>query len=299
MLHECVINPSLLLDFAKNRRDYSDFIRKFTLGSSFIYCDFPQIKKMKRKIFELQDPNANDLEKTRLIELINSIGEFHKAKRLSIYNKELNWSENILCENEKHNFGHIISADNLDIPNYLDFNGFLEINYPLQKRIRKTIEDIDSSTSSLLRLSAEVILVDPYFKGSSRWLNVLKAIVASVFNYNSNSAINIVIIFDGSKQNATTAEHIKYNIQRVNINIPEGKELNIIIRSLSEKAGGPSLHNRYLLTELGGFCFPYGLDESDATDDIFILNKENHNINWLQYTDLNYYNVIEEVLINY
>ncbi|MDV0892744.1 hypothetical protein RZP85_10885, partial [Enterobacter cloacae] len=107
------------------------------------------------------------------------------------------------------------------------------------------------------------------------------------------------IIFDGSKQNATTAEHIKFNIQRVNINIPEGKELNIIIRSLSEKAGGPSLHNRYLLTELGGFCFPYGLDESDATDDIFILNKENHNINWLQYTSLNYYNVIEEAIINY
>jgi len=299
MLYECVVSPNLLLEFAKDRRNYKNFIKKFTLGGSLVYCDYPQIKKMKRKILGSQSSDVNDLEKTRLIELIEAIDDFHKSRRLNSYNGELDWASNIIKENNFFEFGHIISDNTTNTHNYINCDDFLDIDYPLQKRINKTCLDMNSTVSSLLRLSSEIILIDPYFKGSDRWINVLKTFINSAFNKNFHDHISVVIIYDGGKQSAATAANIKYSIQRANITLPKEKKLTIVIKSISEKNGCYALHNRFILTDLGGFCFPFGLDENDATDDIFILNNESHKTNWEQYSKLDYYNILEKIEIHY
>lgn len=55
-------------------------------------------------------------------------------------------------------------------------------------------------------------------------------------------------------------------------------------RSLTERQHGEKLHNRYILTELGGVGFPAGLDEKPrATDDPWLLTREQHEVRWSQY----------------
>lgn len=299
MLYECVVNPDLLLEFAKDRRNYKNFIKKFTIGGSLVYCDFPQIKRIKRKILSSQSPHANDLEKARLIELIEAIDYFHKSRRLNPYNGELDWCSNILKENIFFEFGHIISDNAINTQNYINAEDFFDIDYPLQKRINKTCFDMNSNVSSLLRLSSEIIFIDPYFKGSDRWINVLKAFIISSFNNNFHDHVKVVIVYDGGKKNASTATNIRHSIQKINITVPKEKKLTIFIKSISEKNSGYALHNRFILTDVGGFCFPFGLDENDATDDIFILNNESYRVNWEQYSKLNEYNLLDVVEINY
>ena len=65
--------------------------------------------------------------------------------------------------------------------------------------------------------------------------------------------------------------------------IPQG--LKVIFRQWQEKPGGEKLHNRYILTDIGGVDFGTGLDEGDAgqTDDIKLLGKERFKIRWQQY----------------
>jgi hypothetical protein len=54
-----------------------------------------------------------------------------------------------------------------------------------------------------------------------------------------------------------------------------------------ENQKGEKLHNRFILTDIGGVSFGVGLDDSDGadgqTDDIQLLNEETYNLRFAQY----------------
>ena len=59
-----------------------------------------------------------------------------------------------------------------------------------------------------------------------------------------------------------------------------------MVRRLRQKQGGERLHNRYVLSDLGGVSFGYGLDEGDEgeTDDITLMDLEQYEARWSQYS---------------
>jgi len=65
--------------------------------------------------------------------------------------------------------------------------------------------------------------------------------------------------------------------------VPRG--LTISIRRLQERAGKEKLHNRYVLTDIGGIVFGVGLDEGDPTsnDDLNIMSAEQYTLRHRQY----------------
>ena len=69
------------------------------------------------------------------------------------------------------------------------------------------------------------------------------------------------------------------------------REVRIRIVCWSERAGGEKLHNRYILTDIGGVQFGIGLDDSDGfpgqTDDLYLLDREQFAMRWAQYTQPN------------
>ena len=60
---------------------------------------------------------------------------------------------------------------------------------------------------------------------------------------------------------------------------------HVLVRRLSEKPRGEKLHNRYILTDLGGVSFGIGLDDGDegATDDVTLLDRDPYVVRWSQY----------------
>ena len=58
-----------------------------------------------------------------------------------------------------------------------------------------------------------------------------------------------------------------------------------MVRRLSEKQGGERLHNRYILTDLGGVTFGIGLDEGadGGTDDLALMGRGQYELRWSQY----------------
>lgn len=65
--------------------------------------------------------------------------------------------------------------------------------------------------------------------------------------------------------------------------LPAGVRLSLI--RLLERAGSEKLHNRYILTDLGGVTFGVGLDEGDTgdTDDIQLLEPGAYEQRWREY----------------
>jgi hypothetical protein len=58
-----------------------------------------------------------------------------------------------------------------------------------------------------------------------------------------------------------------------------------VVRRLGQKTGGEKLHNRYILTDLGGVAFGVGLDEGDdgETDDLTLMDRALYELRWSQY----------------
>ena len=65
--------------------------------------------------------------------------------------------------------------------------------------------------------------------------------------------------------------------------IPDG--IPVLVRRLRQKQDGEQLHNRYILTDLGGVTFGTGLDEGDEgeTDDITLMDRGQYELRWSQY----------------
>ena len=61
--------------------------------------------------------------------------------------------------------------------------------------------------------------------------------------------------------------------------------MRVLVRRLNEKLGGEKLHNRYILTDLGGVTFGIGLDDGNEgeTDDLNLMDRVNYELRWSQY----------------
>ena len=77
-----------------------------------------------------------------------------------------------------------------------------------------------------------------------------------------------------------TTDYLKESFEKF---IPAG--LSVTLFQWQERPGGQKLHNRYILTDLGGVSFHHGLDAGadGETDDITRLDREQYLIHCKQY----------------
>ena len=133
----------------------------------------------------------------------------------------------------------------------------------------------------MLRCATRILFIDPHFSASQDrgFLNPLCEFLR--------------IICDGSRQvnleyhtgDAQEWNHFRRECKRhLPSIIPKG--FTLTVRRWKERAGGERLHNRYILTDIGGVAFSHGLDEGPAgTDDIFLLDKGPYLLRFKQYSD--------------
>jgi hypothetical protein len=65
--------------------------------------------------------------------------------------------------------------------------------------------------------------------------------------------------------------------------LPGGSDLAVL--RLSAKPQGQGLHNRYVLTDVGGVIFGIGLDDGadGETDDLVLMDRVQYEIRWAQH----------------
>jgi hypothetical protein len=65
--------------------------------------------------------------------------------------------------------------------------------------------------------------------------------------------------------------------------LPDG--ITLIVRRWKERTGDEGLHNRYILTDVGGVKFSWGIGEGDlgTSDDVSLLDVENYRFRMQQY----------------
>ena len=172
---------------------------------------------------------------------------------------------------------------------------------PSIKVTKKTAIGIADQLSTLLRLSSTLVLVDYYFEPTKKeYCDTLATLLskAVLSRAPGRSLPNVTVISSVDHRNKSTesrafSSDLQY-LNTANTRCANAKKnlgafipigMSIIFKCISAFKDGDEMHNRYLLTDLGGACIPYGFDQKgeNVFDDIAPLYKDQYEKRWKQY----------------
>lgn len=286
MIHEYAVEPELVATWV-DRQVGRYFIEKFGLGQPRIVSRYP--KRWKKLVWDAFG-GGNELDRKRLEELVARLSETMVKRRDSVWNPDAGWAANteeehrrvpfhaILARTNPRGLGHVLVADEVD-----DTTALWAI--ARGRTVPRTAADMAAAVGSMLRSAETVVFVDPHFGPGKRHRQPLEAFLRAVADGRPCDVprrIEVQCAADGDGR--ATPEFFREQCQnRLHGCVPP--KLRVEIVRLCQRDGGERLHNRYILTDLGGVTFGVGLDEGDAgdTDDIQLLDRAQYDERWRQY----------------
>jgi hypothetical protein len=284
MIYEYALDPLLFFDWAKSKRDYSHYIRLFGVGTPRFLSSFPKNKPAKWRSYVLSNApeNLSEVERLRVVELLLALSD-KRVEREGYSFVDGKWIDGAVAEHTRVPFEGIFAKEKPANPVAACFTaddthgGSYDVwDKKHMLTPARTANALADAVANLLRLSQQIVIVDPYgYKGSA--IKSFDAFIQRMMiNRVGAAKPQLTILFDGSKaRESFVYEKLVQHTQ--------GFDLHVM--GIKEKPDGEKLHNRYILTELGGVSFGIGTDEGEAhhTDDLVLLDCETYLKRWDQY----------------
>lgn len=284
MIYEYAIEPEVVAGWA-DKKEYRYFYDKFGLGQPRGLSRFP--KKWFQMVWNAYSGD-NEIEKKRLTELLLRLKENQVVRSLDSYDGGKSWLENAEIIHAKSAFRAIISKSNpqkrFDVlhPDELVDSSHLWA-VPTSKVVPRVASEMAKIVAPVLSSAQEIIFVDPHFAPEAvRYRKTFEAFMKAIF---SNRSAPIKRLEFHSEAKSTTEFFREECKKRLKRQIPQG--VKVIFVRWENKDEGQALHNRYILTDLGGLAFQHGLDQGKRdgeTDDVSIVARDSYELRWWQYS---------------
>jgi hypothetical protein len=283
MIKEFALDPEVL---ATSFHDFRYFIEKFGVAQGRVISRFP--KTWKRMVYEAAEANLPDTDLKRLqIRLTDIKDGVLLDSRRSGGDGTQSWLTRALVEHADTPFYGIISRDNPtkhpDVMISADLDDAdLRFQASGQRHINRTSSEIVDCVGLLLDRAKTVKLIDPYFKPDiPRWRRMLVLVLARL-NNNSQTGATLEI-------HRADEDILFVNKQRIfdptipNIR-PPGISVKVFLHPKS------MMHNRFILTNVGGAAYNTGLDDNEdgdrsPTDLVSLLAADTFAAEWATYSD--------------
>ena len=295
MLFEYAVEPELVATWADPRTGRY-FIDRFGIGTPRLISRYP--KRWKRLVWEaweateIRNGGEAGRQRRRMETLIQNLSSAMVKRQRPDWDPGRSWVENavdqqvpfhaVLARHNPTGDPKILVADELDesTSRWAAQHG---------RTVRRKAEDIAEAVGSMLRMATNIIFVDPYFAPHrSRFVNVIAACLEAGWEGRTVGPPRVRIVSSAQDGNGTYAYFEAGCRDRLPREFPTHQK--VMIHRLCEREGGERLHNRYILTELGGVSFGVGLDEVDGlsatetiTDDLSLLAADQYRLRWRQY----------------
>lgn len=288
MIYAFAIEPEQVAEWAKDRRDYKDALRQFALGEPRVLAEYPRLKVWRREV--LRTCSKERLDMARAEELVKKLGERLGRRDCDSWKGERPWLDNAEDEHARCPFHLILATENPRGNSDVVRGGALwdcdDPRWTLERGqpVGRSADSFVAHLAPLLSTCGEVIFVDPYFSpDTSRYRNTLKAFLRAIVETRNGPLPGRVEIHTSLETGATAGHFAEKCRSRLPNTVP--RDMKVTIKRWKELPEGQSLHNRYILTDLGGISFGHGLDEGSAgdTDDAGILPPRIYEKRWRQY----------------
>ena len=283
MICEYALEPELVATWHTDPH-YHHFIKNFGFdpddghATGRVVAQYPS--NWKKGVWDAFHANSgffaeSFVKKNRISVLLEQLGRIH-ARRSGdsyIWNNQCTWLKNAEEEDERHPFHAILACNPSDNPQIVCGEDVLPgmnppslWSVPRETPVQRTAASMATHLKPMLRCATRILFIDPHFRPSEqRFRNPLEQFLE--------------IICDGTRD-VTLEYHTMHNSKKPAWNffldeckkylpslIPHG--FTLTVRRWEERDIGEELHDRYILTDIGGVKIPRGLDESDR----YTLNK--------------------------
>ena len=281
MIYEYALEPELVASW-HDRLLGRFFVEHFGFGTGRVVSRYP--KKWRKLVWEafqaVFGAAAGEIERKRVEELLARLTAAEVRRPGCVWDDACAWLENAERENERRPFHAILSRGNpRGQPNVVRADDILtgtpEIWLaPGSIVVERTAASMANCVASMVRAATQILLVDPHFRASRpRYRNSLGDYLGLVRIGVPQVTVELHAghVADDAPDWDTFRRECERHLPSL---VPAG--LTLIVRRWTNRAGGERLHNRYVLTDIGGVQFGVGLDEGDpgTTDDVSRLHTK-------------------------
>lgn len=289
MIHEYALEPELVASWHSLYK-FHLFGGKFGFGAGRVVSRYP--KKWPKRVWDAFEADfgktASPVDRNRMGKLLKQITKPVVRRPDCIWDAARDWLANAESEHARKPFYAVLARNNpRSNVNVMRESEFLEHtegdqDSPKDMPVSRNAEEVASCVAPMLRCATKIRLVDPNFRANrERFREPLAAFLKSIDTRTSGIAIELHT--EDRDDTPSWAEFRKECEDKLPSIIPEG--LTLTVYRWKEREGGEKLHNRYILTDIGGVSFLTGLDEGDPgmTDDVSRLSADTYAKRWDNY----------------
>lgn len=285
MIHEYALEPELVATWHTDLH-YSYFIRCFGFdpendnATGRVVAQYPE--NWQEKVWDVFRANsgqsADYIKRIRITELLKQFGE-PEVYRLNkdTWSDQRTWLENAEQENTRHPFHAILARDNpRNNPQVMCGDDVRDTPRPplwgvaSDDKILRQAMAMANHLEPMLRCATRILFIDPHFNPlTNRYKNPLREFLRIICDGRREVKLEYHTLADYRTPWDEFQQECQDALPYI---IPHGFKLTV--RRWEERPRGEQLHNRYILTDIGGVLFGYGLDEGDGSDDISRLSRE-------------------------
>lgn len=280
MIHEYALEPEVVASW-HDRDKFRFFIDQFGCGAGRVVGMYPSKTNWRKLVWAALDADFSptDKDRTRMVEIVKKLIASKVQRVGSEWNGTLDWLTNAESEHLRKPFHAILARENpRNNETVLLEADILERkaagwDAPQSTVVQRSAESMAECVAPMLRCATRVLFVDPYFRANKRRFREPLA----AFLRQASPQATTEIHASASYEDAPSGEHFRNeserDLQRHSV-IPDGRELKVY--RWRNREGGEKMHNRYVLTDIGGVQFGTGLDEGEAgtTDIVSLLSAE-------------------------
>ena len=285
MIYEYAIDPELAVRWGKDKDDFRFYRKSIGLGYPRIMSEFPKLKNW-RKQFRQAAAGSDDNELLRIAEIFTTLTERMIRRSTDGYDGNMSWLENAIQADRNEPFKAILSLDNpgkyakvvrFDV---IDDHPLWDINS--QAVCARLAADMSCAISAMLCNCRGIYFIDPHFgPENARHRRPLEAFLNAIKNRTRKLMPEIIEIHTSKKSDASFFKNTCN--ERLPAIVPSG--MIVKFKRWNQKIGGEKLHERYILTDIGGIKVGPGLDDGNVgeTFEATLLGRTLYSQRWADY----------------
>lgn len=288
MIHEYALDPAIVTDWPS----FKYIIDQCGVHHGRLISEFP-------KDWPTVAIGLCQIQGTKRTAIVDRLKGLKYERKLAIskriYNDEREWINNALSQHDIKPFHAIIALHNPRNCNYVLIANEIEEGTPLWKVkrgdvIARSAEAIANCARNLIENSKEILFIDPHFifadeagKEIVRFYNTLKLIIECSFRDRSLRRFELHLKYKNIHQDINSWKSLCR--EKVSPLLPQKFKMKVFV--WKKKWDGDDMHARYILTELGGIRYDYGLDEGwvGTTTDVELMAPEVYEKRWKDFQE--------------
>lgn len=278
MFHEYALDPNVLSNWDRVRY----FLDAFGPWKGRFIAKYP--RNWKKLVYDVVKDRPN-IEKKRIEQRLSAMTDSVFYSRVGThYDGTKSWFANATIEHNRCCFHAIITEEPSNDSNVINGTEVDEQCHLWRVDSGKIVPRDPGHFVTIIKMlliaSEEIAIIDPYFQ-SGRLGKVQPLVEICKITANRQCSIQVHfsehhVAYREAKRSAETALPSK---------LPEGAKVSL--HCWNERKGGPRLHNRFIITNIGGVQFGDSVEAGDEgqEDRITILDENSHRLIWSQFIE--------------